>query len=335
MNIYMDESGSFVSAPRTGCWNVVVAVAAPECSRKPIERAVWKLKQSLSKPLSEEIKLNALSEKQYLDFLYDLSKTHATLFATATDAGLNAIALLLHHQRVQVAAVRANLSRMKYEGGRQGVKLLADRLEAISPQLYAQLICQVDLLHDVLTRSINYFVQIVPATLTEFRWRIDQKNTSKTTYESTFETIAPMLLQTRSFRQPGIHVTDFNYRHLKQYQYANAEVPKYLEVEYGVQVENALNIRKLICGNLKFEDSRSCLGIQVADLLASGLRRCLRGGFTANDVISAALGRLTMQNQLGMFPIHLVSFGGVNNADDIATRVVKSITRHSKSMLLE
>lgn len=333
MNIFIDESGSFVSASKTGSWNVVVAVAAPEASRRAIERAVWRLKQSLSKPLSEEIKLNALSEEQYLDFLHDLSKTHATLFATATDAGLNANDLLVQHQQLQVAKVRENLPRMKFDGGRQGVKLLADQLETISPQLYAQLICQVDLLHDVLTRSINYFVQRIPATLTEFRWRIDQKSTSKTTYEATFEKIAPALLQMRSFRQPGFHVEDFDYRHLKQYQYANVEVPKYLEVEYGLQVENALNIQKLIRGNLKFKDSRSCLGIQVADLLASGLRRCLRGGFTANDAVAEALGRLTMQNQRGMFPIHLISFGDESDVDDIASRVVKSMTRHSKSML--
>jgi hypothetical protein len=333
MNIYVDESGSFVSASSKGSWNVVVAVAAPEASRRAIEQAVRGLKQSLPKPLSEEIKLNALSEEQYLDFLHDLSKTHATLFATATDAGLNAHGLLVQHQQVQVGKVRENLSRMKFDGGRQCVKLLADQLETISPQLYAQLICQVDLLHDVVTRSINYFAQRIPATLAEFRWRIDQKNTSKTTYEAAFEKIAPALLQTRSFRQPGFLVEDFDYRHLKHYQYAAAEVPQYLEVEYGLRVENALNIQKLIRGNLKFEDSRSCLGIQIADLLASGLRRCLRGGFAANDAVADALGRLTVKNQRGIFPIHLISFGEETDADDVASRVVKSMTAHSKPML--
>ena len=256
VNIYIDESGSFVSAPNKGSWNVVVAIAAPEASRRTIEQAVRVLKLSSLTSFSDEVKVNALSEVQYLRFLNDLSRTHALLFATATDAGVNAPDRLTRHQEIQVAKIRENIPRMKYEGGRQGVQLLADQLETISPQLYAQLVCQVDLLHDVVSRSINYFAQRIPATLAEFRWRIDQKNTSKTTYEEAFEKIAPALLQTRSFRDPAVRVEGFDYRHFKDYEYAEGETLDYLEIEYGIRVENPLNIQKLIPGNLRFEDSR-------------------------------------------------------------------------------
>jgi hypothetical protein len=333
VNIYIDESGSFVSAPTKGSWNVVVAVAAPEAARRAIDRAVQTLKLSSSTSLSAEVKLNALSERQYLRFLGDLSKAHLILFATATDAGVNVPDRLARHQQVQVAKVRENIPRMRYEGGRQGVQLLANQLEAISPQLYAQLVCQVDLLHDVMSRSINYFAQRIPGTLAQFRWRIDQKNTSKTTYEDAFEKIAPSMLQTRSFREPGARMHGFDYRHLKDYEYAEGETPDYLEVEYGIRVQKALNIQKLIRGNLKFEDSRSSVGIQVADLLASGLRRCLRGGFSANDAVAEALGRLTLQNERGKFPIHLVSFSEEGDADDDASRVVKAMAKHCRAML--
>ena len=109
------------------------------------------------------------------------------------------------------------------------------------------------------------------------------------------------------------------------FEYATDDVPEYLESEYGIRVENALNIGKVIRDDLKFEDSRSNIGIQVADLLASGLRRCLRGQFQENQVIATALGRLTLQNQRGKFPIHLVSFTEEGDADPTAVRVVNTL----------
>ena len=204
----------------------------------------------------------------------------------------------------------------------------------ISPQLYAQLVCQVDLLHAVVSRSINYFAQRVPATLGEFRWRIDQKNTTKTTFEEAFEKIAPALLQSRSLREPSARVLGFDYRHFTRYEFPDDDPPDYLATEYGIKVEHAMNVGKLIRGNLKFEDSKKSIGIQVADLLASGLRRCLRGGFTDNEAVAHAMGRLTLQNERGKFPIHLVSFAELeHSADSIASNVVKAMARQSRNML--
>ena len=181
MNIYIDESGSFVSAPKLGAWNVVAAVAVSESSRRHVERAVKSLKIATSSQIPAEVKLNEVDEERYSEFLCELADAQLLLFATATDAGLNTPDRLLRHQAIQVAKIRENVPRMRYEGGRQGVELLASQLEIVSPQLYAQLVCQIDLLHSIVGRAINYFAQRVPATLAAFRWRIDQKNTTKTT----------------------------------------------------------------------------------------------------------------------------------------------------------
>lgn len=333
MQIYIDESGSFVSAPTLGSWNVVVAVATPESARSTIEKSVKALKLSTATSVSNEVKLNDIPEGRYVSFLESLSKTNLLLFATATDAGYNAPERIARHQKNQVDKVRENIPRMRYEGGRQGVRTLADQLEVIPLQLYAQLVCQVDLLHDVVGRSINYFAQRIPGTLTEFRWRIDQKNTSKTTYEDAFEKIAPVLLQTRSIREPGARVEGFDYRRMAAYEFQDGQPPDYLAEEYGVHVENALNIQKLIRGNLKFEDSKRSYGIQVADLLASGLRRCLRGKFQDNDAAAMALGRLTLQNQRGKYPIHLISFAEQEDqVDPEASKAVKAMQRYCRPM---
>ena len=333
MQIYIDESGSFVSAPKIGSWNVVAAVAIPESARATIEKSVKALKISSATSISNEVKLNDIPESRYLSFLESLSKTDLLLFATATDAGYNAPERIARHQKNQVEKVRENIPRMRYEGGKQGVRMLADQLETIPLQLYTQLVCQVDLLHDVVDRSINYFAQRIPGTLTEFRWRIDQKNTSKTTYEDAFEKIAPALLQTRSIRKPSARIEGFDYRRMATYEFQDGQTPDYLAEEYGVRVENALNIQKLIRGNLKFEDSKRSSGIQLADLLASGLRRCLRGKFQDNDLAAKALGRLTLQNKRGEHPIHLISFTEEeHHIDPDASRVVKAMEKYCRPM---
>lgn len=335
MNIYIDESGSFVSAPNVGSWNVVAAAVASESSRRHIERAIKLLKLTTSSQITAEVKLNDVNEARYADFLNELASVHVLLFATATDAGLNTRDRVLRHQAIQVAKIRENIPRMRNQGGREGVELLANQLESVPPQLYAQLVCQVDLLHSIIDRAINYFAQRVPATLTEFRWRIDQKNTTKTIYEAAFEKIAPALLQTRSFREPSARVEGFNYRHFKQYEFPEGQEPDYLEAEYGVKVKYAFDIGKLIRGDLMFEDSKASVGIQVADLLASGIRRALRGGFKDNEAIARALGRLTLQNERGKYPIHLISFAdSENEVDSIASRTVKAMVTTSRNMLI-
>lgn len=333
MNIYVDESGSFVSAPTLGAWNVVVAVTAPESARAAIRHAINALKLECGTNRADEAKLNDVSESQYVRFAKRLEESHVLLFATATDAGLNSPALVSAHQQIQVAKIRENIPRMKYEGGRKGVELLAAQVEGLSPQLYAQLTCQVNLFHDVVRRSITYYAQRIPASLREFRWRIDQKNTSRTDFEDAFEKIVPILLQSRSMREPGARVQGFDYRHLKDYELVEGEVPEYLAEEFGIKVTHGLNVQRLIRKNLRFEDSTQNVGIQVADLLASGLRRCLRLGFKDNTVVAHALGSLMLQNQRPKYPIDLISFTDGEIESEQTAAVVKSFGVRSRRML--
>ncbi len=312
---------------------MVVGVAASESSRRAIERSLQTVRSAAGTHGTNEIKLNEMSETQYFAFLNRIAKAGAVLFATATDASLNIPEVVLEHQRIQVAKIRANIPRMKYEGGRRGIAMLADQLEALSPQLYVQLICQVNLLHDIIARGITYFVQRVPSTLREFRWRIDQKNASRTKYEEAFEKIAPPLLQSRSFREPLVRVRGFDYSYFSAYEFADDKLPDYLATEYGMQIEDGINVQALFRGNLKFQDSRSSVGIQVADLLASGLRRCLRGQFQDNESMAAALGQLMVQNAHNKPPIDLISLSQPAFASGKVARLVRIMARSSRAML--
>jgi len=132
-----------------------------------------------------------------------------------------------------------------------------------------------------------------------------------------------------------VRVEGFDYRHFKAYEFPEGKEPDYLEAEYEIKVEHALDIGKLIRGDLKFEDSKTSVGIQVVDLLASGIRRVLRGGFKDNQAMARALGRLTLQNERGKYPIHLVAFAeSEGEADSVASSAVKAMATAARSMLI-
>lgn len=333
MNIYIDESGSFVRAPCSGSWNVVAAFVSPESGRAHVERALMQLKRKLGYLPGSEIKLNQIDESSLAEFIGNLRRSRSILFCTATDAGINTDQAVTAHKAVQVQNIRDNIPRMLHPGGRQGLTMLSGELERTSNQLYVQLVCQVHLLYEVINRSINFYAQRIPGTLSAFRWRVDQKNVSKTDFESAFEKIAPALLQTMSIREPMPIVRGFNYSKMKRYEFVDG-IPDYLEKDYGFSIEYAFDVQKLIREDIEFVDSKKSVGIQVVDILASATRRSLRGGFESNSKLSAALGSLMVQRSHRRPPIKIVGFGSDVVVDTKAEQCVRVMHSHNQALLV-
>jgi hypothetical protein len=236
MNVFIDESGSFASASNEGAFNAIAALALPEISRRGLIGTLGELKSTLGRPAKSEIKINEISENIYIAFLKKLSKLNGALFSVVTDAGLNSPLLVADHQRRQVESVLKHIDKMKYEGGRRGVELMATQLENLSPQLYVQLYCQIQLMYEVVSQSISYFVQRNPNTLNEFRWRIDQKNYIRTDFEYAFEKLSPAFLQTMSIEKPLFRVKEFDYSGLKRYEFPDGKMPAYLNDTYHLNI---------------------------------------------------------------------------------------------------
>ena len=128
MNIYIDESGSFVNASTVGAWNAVAAFAVPEAARKKLDQLLDQLKRSDRHGGRRETKINNLTEDAYLQFIEKLAELNAVVFCTATDAGLNTKTGILKHQYKQAKEIRKHIEKLRYAGGRQGVLLMASRL---------------------------------------------------------------------------------------------------------------------------------------------------------------------------------------------------------------
>ena len=314
---------------------MVAAFALPEASRKGLDISVSELRASPSRVDKREIKINELDESEYIAFLAKLVRLDGALFCIATDAGLNTPARIAEHQRGQVAKVLEHIDKMRIEGGRQGVALLAAQIGKLSPQLYVQLFCQVELMYEVVSRAITYYVQRNPGTLSEFRWRIDQKNIKRTDFEDAFEKLSPALLQTMSLSKPLQMIEEFDYSRMKQYVFAPGKAPTYLKDHYGIELRanGQLNLQKLIRGNIKFMDSRDSAGIQAVDLIVSGVRKCLRKGFNNNERVATLLGRLMIQAIYNEPPFRMLSFGVGAPLDQETAHLVNLMWKNAKQML--
>ena len=334
MNVYVDESGSFAFSKQSNGWNVVAAIAAAESARSVLRDALQTLRITSGGLPLHEVKLNRVNESSYLAFLHRLDRKDVLLFATATDAGLNTEERVAQHQSIQVSKIRDTISRMRYESGRAGLRALADDINGLSPQLYVQLVCQAQLIDDVIRCAINYYAQRRPQALRSFRWRIDQKNADKPTFEHTFERIVPPLLQSKSIRHPFEAVREFNYSHMTKFRFEGDKAPDYLQTEYGLPAMEGFDLGKILRTDMSFVDSRSSDGVQVADLLASGLRSLLRGKFGDNRSIASALGNLMLQNRRGHYPISLVTLSDVEGkASGYVSSIVRQFASNSKAML--
>jgi len=335
MNIYIDESGTFVNASKVGAWNAVAALAVPEAADEKIVQLLSQLRVANGHEAEKETKLNELTEDTYIQFIEKLSGLNVVVFSTATDAGLNTTNIVKEHQHHQVREVLRHIDKMKYEGGRQSVLLMASQLSKLPPQLYVQLLCQINLMFDVVSRVITYYVQRDSGSLAEFRWRVDQKNISRTDFEDAFEKLSPPLLQTRSMSEPLLMVNGFDYSCLSQYEFENNEMPDYLKDVYGIEVEAGINIHKLIRGNIKFMDSKDSPGIQAVDLVVSGIRKCLRRQFSDNDKAATTLGRLMLQAKYNAPPLNLITFDNDRPVTIESARLVRMMSRNCKRMFMK
>ncbi len=326
MNIFIDESGSFALDSKPGRWNVVAALVTTESQDEHVISSLRDLKESTGVSSTHELKLKDISESDYVRLLERVYETGAVLHAVATDSSWSRPELVRTHRLKQSALVRANLPRMLHCGGREGVQLLADEIDGLSEQLYAQLVVQAQLIEHVVRLSVVYYALREPQTLGSFKWRIDQKDWPKSTFERVFERLTPGVLQAMSAAEPFALVSGADYRYFLPFLLS----PHYREG--GTEPRpSGIDIGKLFRSDLKSVDSRTCPGVQVVDLLATGLRKCLRGSYANNLHVAKSLGRLMVQAPQGGAIPRIVSLSAAGSFDEVAMSVMSTFNEASRS----
>jgi hypothetical protein len=331
--IYIDESGSFAHASSANSWNVIAAYVAPEGARRHAESALRHLKRAAERAHDDEVKLRDISEDQLVAFLSDLARLDSLVCISCIDLGSQDPGIVSAHQAIQVEKIRANIPRMIYPEGRTLIEDLAGRVARLSAQLYIQMVAQIELLDQVYRQTTLYYSQRIPATLSSFRWRIDEKNSSRPIFEETLRHLAPPLLQSKSLREPSIFVHEFDYSHYERaFRYAPGEMPTYLQEETGVEIGSGSNLGKVL-KDFAFVRSHDLPGVQIADLLASAFRRVLRGGFNNNSKVARSLGQIMVQRPKLQPPVHLISLSDNQYASGHVADIVRILGQASRGMI--
>jgi hypothetical protein len=309
MNIFVDESGTFRTSADPEAWCVVVAYVSPESDRAALERLVQNLRIECAG--GKEAKLRDIPQPRYERFLAELSRLRGIAFAVAINAHLHTDEGLENHRNAQADKVIEHIDKMRHPAGRASLQHLSSAIRSLPVQLYTQLVCQVELFHALLTRAVTYYAQRQPATLSSLRWRVDRKDTIPTAYEKAFLTILPALLQTKSHRDPMLMLTDSaDYSFFNRYEYAPGEAPTYLKDQYGIDSgSHPGNVGAMVRDNFKLVDSSVVAGVQVADLLASGLRRAMRFNFDSPERIATLLGANLLEELKDGPPVRMVALG--------------------------
>ncbi|KWW35558.1 uncharacterized protein DUF3800 [Cupriavidus metallidurans] len=335
MYIFVDESGTFTLTDKENAWCTIAAFVLPESKRRPLEALVSDLR--FKHGAGREVKLGAIPEGDFIKFLTDLEKLGGVAFALAVNVSMHRRDEIQHHHEMQVDKIRQNIDRMKYEGGRRAVADLADEISALPLQLYTQLVLQAELVHTVLQYAPLYYVQREPVALAHFRWRVDQKDRVPNRYEKAFKKILPGLLQTMSLRDPMIFLKGEDYRHFKRFEYEPGTAPTYLKETYGLDVEvsdgNCVNVGRIINDDFSYVDSQKFSGVQVADMIASGVRRVLRSNFDSPERVALALGMNMLQAPKGGTTVRLLSLDQAGRVDEKAATVIRLMGRYARPML--
>ncbi|WP_426395973.1 DUF3800 domain-containing protein [Ralstonia sp. R-29] len=335
MYIFVDESGTFALTEKENAWCAIAAFVLPESKRRPLDALVSDLRFKYG--AGREVKLGGIPEDSFVKFLVALEKLGGIAFALAVDVSLHRRDEMLCHQQIQVDKIRQNIEKMKYEEGRRMISDLADEVSSLPPQLYTQLALQIELVHTVLKNAPLYYVQRQPAALAHFRWRVDQKDQIPNRYEKAFKKILPALLQTKSLQDPMIFLEGEDYRYFKRFEYEPGTAPNYLKETYGLDVDpskGSVNVGRVINEDFSYVDSQKFSGVQVADMIASGIRRVLRSNFDSPEKVALALGMNMLQAPKGETTVRLLSLDQAGLVDERAATFIRLMGRQARRMLV-
>ena len=212
------------------------------------------------------------------------------------------------------------------------MEILFSQVESLPLQLYIQFHCQAELLLGFINRGIAYFIQRYPNSLKRIRWEYDRKEISKVIdFEDSFQKFVPALLQAFSIDKPCPALSWCDYRPMEKYL---TEVPDYLaEKVPEMKNETGFDVQKIVRENIDFVDSKQSEGVQISDLLASGMRRLLRQEFDDNQRVASEIAKLMVQEEHNESPISLVRFGEEARIEEKSRKIIHLLIKNCRRIL--
>ncbi len=279
MHIFIDESGTFIPNPLTPHKSGVMgAVVIPDSCLTEVFEAVDRLKTSSHWPTTDdgEIKGSLLNEKQIADLIAILRGRNITFTACCCD--------LSHYEaddltQFQLAQSDALVRRVGLEHQSSLVRELLqvrNQMLDLPLQLFIQLHFAVQTIISAFQFATLYLAEMDPRELGSFTWRVDAKAQLPTRFETLWSQLLPLIFQGNF---DFLQIEDLNYSHFERFYLDSSSVPDYLRERITPDATGGFKglDGKAIYRDLQFMDSRSSLGLQIADVLTTALRRALDG----------------------------------------------------------
>jgi hypothetical protein len=285
MHIFIDESGTFLPTDAPVSYSAVAALVVPDDALGSYAHALDALKEQKGVARSSEVKLRDLSATDYFSFLESLVGAGGFVTGTASDAGYNAAAA--PHQAQQAANFRLLKGPTNDEAVDTRIEQDALAIEKLSLQNYIELRCRCELNVEVMQAALRWMPRHSPASLSTFRWCIDAKETTPNHFDKTFRRLFTTLTLAELKAHPLELMPGANYSGLAPFTRGWGD----RTMQPG-QPGPSLDAQKMWGDDLVFARSVDVAGLQVIDLIVSGLRRVLRGDFADNDRAATLLGSL-------------------------------------------
>ena len=346
MRIYIDEAGAFV-APRTQphSFSLVLALIVPSASETELFYEFLRLRDHWPKQ-DIEIKGSSLDESQSAQVIDLLVRYDVLAEFVALEMATHPRQVIDDFKARQADAVTAHITPEHHPGIVSQLQNIARTIHGMPNQLFVQAFITIQLVLETIQNATLYFVQRQPKELGDIAWIIDRKNRTITQMEDTWTTLILPMSESHFAKTPLVALAEADYSHFDaRYGFTAATVDdemaqhlEWMRATYGPRQltgeKSGIDAKLLLTEQRTFMDSRDSLGLQLADMLATVLRRAL------NDRLQLPgwkdFGRLLVRKgqprlsfvQLGPgdAPIHLPKH---------AATVCRALDAQAKSMLAE
>lgn len=334
LNIFIDESGIF-SNPNNNdnCVSCLGALIIPENLIDDISNDYIGLKKSWESS-DKEIKGRQLNEEQADTLINMLSDYDIILKTCAIDMGLYTEKVISEHKNNQAKLIVKNLDENVHHPNLiEEHHELKNRLASLNNQLYVQAICLNYLIKSVIQDSTLYYSLKNPKTLSNFSWKIDQKNKTITEYEEVWSKIVLPILQSMFLKKSLLQIEEGDYSYFEKYDNPVNIPHEHLKpaLKNPEKDFESLDAKKILTEDKEFCDSKDEIGLQIIDNLVTILRR----GFS-NTLQSEGwgnIGKLMIKKHKKCDSIRFLGFSNKKTKNLPYNEVFKKVNRKSKIIL--
>jgi hypothetical protein len=281
MRIYIDEAGPFiVPVSRPHSISLVLALVIPTATEANLFTAFLNVRNRWTRGEEIEVKGRCVDELQAAKIIDLLSRYDVLVEFYAVDMTRETDPVLNRFKAQQALKITANLTAEHHPQVVQQLRTLANSVSKLPNQLFIQAFTTLELIYTSIRSATLYFAQRRPEELGNIEWIVDRKDRSMTAMEESWSTLILPMGEFRFAKKPLGKLAGADYSHFS----ARYEIPEsdknlarhvnWMRNIYGIKNDcGVLYAKRLLSEQLSFHDSRDSLGLQLADILASTLRR--------------------------------------------------------------